>query len=81
MALRVWKSPDGITWAKDPGEVTLHPDPPVKEDEHIHVGSLLARPDGTLLVVFAKETANARAATWGTLVDRSTAIYSETVRP
>jgi len=75
------RSADGITWTKDPGEITLHPDPPVKDDEHIHVGSLLARPDGSLLVVFAKETANARAATWGTLVDRSTAIYSETIRP
>ena len=75
------RSADGLTWAKDPGEIALHPDPPVKDDEHIHVGSLLARPDGSLLVVFAKETANARAATWGTLVDRSTAIYSETIRP
>jgi hypothetical protein len=75
------RSPDGTTWTKDPGQIALHPDPPVKEDERIHVGSLLPRPDGSLLVFFAKETANARAATWGTLVDRSTAIYSEAVRP
>jgi hypothetical protein len=32
-------------------------------------------------VFFAKETAVARAATWGPIVERTTAIYSETVRP
>ena len=62
-------------------EIALHPDPPLADEERIHVGSLLPRPDGSLLVFFAKETAVTRAATWGPLVDRSTAIYSETVRP
>ena len=75
------RSTDGLTWTKEAPEVALHPDPPLKGDERIHVGSLLARPDGSLLVFFAKETAVARRATWGTLVDRTTAIYSETVRP
>jgi hypothetical protein len=75
------RSADGIAWTKDAGEIALHPDPPLKEDERIQVGSLLARADGSLLVFFAKETAETRAATWGPLVDRSTAIYSETVRP
>jgi hypothetical protein len=75
------RSADGLTWTKDAHEVVLHPDPPLKEDELIHVGSLLPRPDGSLLVFFAKETAAPRAATWGTLVDRTTAIYSESVRP
>jgi beta-1,4-mannooligosaccharide phosphorylase len=75
------RSADGLTWTKDAQEVALHPDPPLKEDERIHVGSVLPRPDGSLLVFFAKETAAPRAATWGTLVDRTTAIYSETVRP
>jgi hypothetical protein len=75
------RSADGVTWTKDAAEVSLHPDPPLKEDERIHVGSLLPRPDGSLLVFFAKETAAARSATWGTLEDRTTAIYSETVRP
>jgi hypothetical protein len=75
------RSADGLTWTKDASEVALHPDPPLKEDERIHVGSLLPRPDGSLLVFFAKETAAARPATWGTLEDRTTAIYSETVRP
>jgi hypothetical protein len=75
------RSADALTWTKDPGEIVLHPDPPVKDDERIHVGTLLGRPDGSLLVFYAKETATARAATWGSLVDRSTAIYSEPVRP
>jgi hypothetical protein len=75
------RSADGLTWTKDAHEVALHPAPPLKEDELIHVGSLLPRPDGSLLVFFAKETAVPHAATWGTLVDRTTAIYSETVRP
>jgi hypothetical protein len=75
------RSTDGVTWSKDSGEIALHPDPPLKEDERILVGSLLPRPDGSLLVFFAKETAISRAATWGPLVDRTTAIYSEAVRP
>jgi hypothetical protein len=74
-------SADGLTWTKDAHEVALHPDPPLKDDETIHVGSLLPRPDGSLLVFFAKETSATRAATWGTLEDRTTSIYSETVRP
>jgi hypothetical protein len=75
------RSADGVVWTKEPGEIALHPDPPLKDDELIQVGSLVPRADGSLLVFFAKETAETRAATWGPLVDRSTAIYSETVRP
>ena len=74
-------SADGVTWTRDAREVVLHPDPPLAGDERVHVGSVLPRPDGSLLVFFAKETAVPRAATWGTVIDRSTAIYSETVRP
>lgn len=75
------RSADGTSWTKDDGEVALHPDPPLKEDEGISVGTLLPRPDGSVLVFFAKETAETRAATWGPIVERSTAIYSETVQP
>jgi len=32
-------------------------------------------------VFFAKETARPRAVAWGDVEDRTTAIYSETVRP
>ncbi len=74
-------STDGLAWRRDTREVVLHPDPPLTGDERVHVGSVLPRPDGSLLVFFAKETAVPRAAAWGTVIDRSTAIYSETVRP
>ena len=74
-------SPADVLARHERGEIALHPDPPPKDGERIHVGSLLPRPDGSLLVFFAKETAQTRAATWGPLVDRTTAIYSETVRP
>jgi hypothetical protein len=76
----VARSADGRAWTKV-GEVALHPDPPLAGDERIQAGSVLARPDGSRLVFFAKETTDPRAATWGTLKDRTTAIYSETVRP
>jgi hypothetical protein len=79
-ALRA-RSADGVTWAKDAREVALHPDPPLQDDERIHVGSVLPRPDGSLVVFFAKETATSRAAAWGSVTDRTTAIYSEIVRP
>jgi hypothetical protein len=75
------RSTDGRTWTKVDGEVALHPDPPLAGDERIHAGSLLARPDGSLLVFFAKETAVSRAGPWGRVQDRTTAIYSEAVRP
>ena len=75
------RSADGVAWTKVPGEVALHPDPAISRDERVHVGSLLPQPDGSLLVFFAKETAVPRAAAWGTVVDRTTAIYAETVRP
>jgi len=73
-------SVDGAVWTKDAREVVLHHDPPLAGDERVHVGSVLAQPDGSLLVFFARETASPRAASWGTVIDRSTAIYSETVR-
>jgi hypothetical protein len=73
-------SADGVVWTKDAREVVLHPDPPLSGDERVHVGSVLPQPDGSLLVFYAKETAVPRAAAWGTVTDRSTAIYSETVR-
>lgn len=75
------RSFDGLTWTKDEGEVALHPDPPLTGDERVHVGSLLPQPDGSLLVFFAKETATPRPAPWGPITDRTTAIYSEIVRP
>ena len=74
-------SADGARWTKQPGEVVLHPDPPLGGEEGIHVGSVLAQPDGSSLVFFAKETAVPRRAAWGTVVDRTTAIYSEAMRP
>jgi len=73
-------SADGAVWTKGTREVVLHHDPPLAGDERVHVGSVLAQPDGSLLVFFARETAVPRAASWGTVIDRSTAIYSETVR-
>jgi hypothetical protein len=75
------RSADGRTWTKVEGEVALHPEPPLAGDERIHAGSVIPRPDGTLLVFFAKETALAREGPWGPVVERSTAIYSEAVRP
>ena len=75
------RSADGRAWTKVDGEVALHPDPPRGGDERIHAGSLVARPDGSLLVFFAKETAASRPGAWGPLVHRTTAIYSEVVPP
>jgi hypothetical protein len=75
------RSSDGRAWTKVEAEVALHPDPPLAGDEHIHAGSVIARPDGTLLVFFAKETAVWREGPWGPVEERSTAIYSEAVRP
>jgi hypothetical protein len=75
------RSTDGRAWTKVAGEVALHPDPPLAGDERIHAGSVVARPDGSLLVFFAKETADSRPGPWGPVVDRTTAIYSEPVRP
>ena len=75
------RSADGVTWTRDPGEVALHPDPPLGADERVHAGSVLARPDGSLLVFFARERATAQAGTWGPVEERTTAIYSQTVRP
>jgi hypothetical protein len=59
----------------------LHPDPPLGGDERIHAGSVVARPDGSLIVFFAKETAVSREGPWGPVKERTTAIYSEAVRP
>jgi hypothetical protein len=75
------RSSDGRNWTKVDGEVALHPDAPVSGDERIHVGSVIERPDGSLMVFFAKETADSRPGAWGPVVDRTTAIYSEIVRP
>ena len=75
------RSGDGRGWTKVAGEVALHPDPPPSGDERIHAGSVIARPDGTLLVFFAKATAVSRDGPWGPVKERSTAIYSEAVRP
>jgi hypothetical protein len=75
------RSVDGRSWTKVGGEVALHTDPPLAGDEQIHAGSVVTRPDGSLLVFFAKETAASRAGPWGPVVDRTTAIYTEVVRP
>jgi hypothetical protein len=75
------RSADGRAWTKVAGEVTLHPDPPLAGDERVHAGSVIARPDGTLLVFFAKETAALREGPWGPVKERRTAIFSEAVKP
>jgi hypothetical protein len=73
-------SADGERWTAAP-DVALRTDPPLAGDERIAVGSVVPRPDGSLLVFFARETARARAAPWGEVEDRTTAIYSQVVRP
>jgi hypothetical protein len=70
-------SSDGREWRKRPGEVTLHPDPPVQRDEEVRVGSVLARADGGRDVFFAKESA-ARRGAWLTPI-AGFAIFVESV--
>lgn len=69
-------SSDGREWRKLPGEVALHPDPPVQGDEEVRVRSVLARADGRD-VFFAKESV-ARRGAWATPI-QSFAIFVETV--
>jgi hypothetical protein len=73
------RSADGRAWLKIESEITLHPDPPAKGDEDVRVGSVLRRADGGREVYFAKETAVPRAAAFGAVETRTTAIWAEVV--
>jgi hypothetical protein len=73
------RSVDGRVWRKVAGEVALRAGAALEGDEEIRVGSVLARPDGGREVFFAKETTSTRAAAFGTVSRRTTAIYAEMV--
>jgi hypothetical protein len=72
-------SPDGRAWTRRAGEVTLHPDAPVRGDEAIHVDSVLPLAGGASRVYFAKELSTARATPYGAVVNRRFHIYTEVV--
>lgn len=74
-------SSDGLSWTKTPGAVALHPSPPVRDDEEIHVGSVLVLPGEACLVFFAKQKTRWIPAAFGSVRKRSFHIYMETVEP
>jgi hypothetical protein len=73
----VAESADGRVWRKRPGEVTLHPHPPVQPGEEVRVGSVIVRADGRRDVYFAKQSP-ARRGNWTTPLS-SFALFVETV--
>lgn len=73
-------SPDGEAWTRA-GEVALHPDPPLRGDESIHVRSIIVSSDGACRVFFAKETTTTRRLPYGAVPSKSFHIYTETVNP
>jgi hypothetical protein len=74
-------SSDGLSWTRVPGEIRLHPQPPVARGEEIHVDSALALPDGSVLVFFAKQTLGLVGPKYGSVRRPSFRIYSEQIRP
>ena len=74
-------SPDGVTWTKAPGEVSLHPDDPLDSDERILVDSILVQGDNACRVFFAKENTTNTTVTYGVLKTKTYSIYTEVVNP
>jgi len=74
-------SANGLTWTRVPGEVAFHPSNALDGDEQINVGSIIVKPDNSCQVFFSKENAVNVTVTYGTIVDHSYSIYSETVTP
>jgi len=75
-------SPDGLVWTAAPGEVVLHPDPPVSGDEEVLAGSAIVLEGGAVRVFFARQVTTTRtAASGGAINERSFHIYSEVVDP
>lgn len=74
-------SPDGMIWTRVPGEIVLHPDPPVSGSERILVDSVIVLPDESVQVFFAKEVSTTRHLACGSITNRSFHIYTEVVNP
>jgi len=75
------RSPDGKTWTRLAGEVALHPETAVADDERIHVDSVVVLPGGAARVFFAKEITTRHETAYGAIANRSYHIYTEIVRP
>ena len=71
-------SADGVAW-RVLGEVPLILDPPLRDGEGLHVGSVVVLPDGRREVYFARQTTEEEAGDWGTLVHRPFSIWRQTV--
>lgn len=75
-------SPDGVTWTKLPGEVAVHPDPPLEGREDLHVDSVFVQPDGACRVYFGRQQYNPRQVFGGgTVLNPRYQVYTEVVNP
>lgn len=74
-------SKDGVTWTKLLGELELHAGSPLGPCERIVVRSVIAEPDGSCRVFFARETLTTRAVALGQAVMSRWSMYTEVVNP
>lgn len=74
-------SPNGLSWTKLPGSIDLLPDDTLSGDEKVHVGSVLAQPDGSAWIFYAKENTTAESLTYATVYNKQWVIYRKVVTP
>ncbi len=75
-------SPDGITWTKVQGQVTLRPpDDTLDNDESILVDSIIVRSGGACQVFYAKQNTKIEPVANGSVKLRFYHIYTEVVNP
>lgn len=72
-------SEDAVTWTKLPGEVPLHVDPGLNDNERIHVRSAIVTSDGAVQVFFARQNTVTRTAGYWVHSTRAENYRTETV--
>ena len=71
----------GAWWTKLPGEIDLLAGTPLGPGEGLYVDSVIAEPDGSSRVFFARESTTTRGTAPNIVQNKRWAMYTEVVKP